>query len=265
MMNPARFDRVAPVAVRMTPLKKVAVTVIASACGVLSATSAAFADAVEITSAGIYSNNLLTVDGSDVNATAIGVTFQGANTIHWVFCVDFTHNLSVLVGNQYPFNPPLPYSTALVTTDSNPSALNGNPLTTAQQQEISYLASFGVGLANAGGAPTSWSSTLNDELTAVQGAIWKVEYNFAITGGQGDQLTLLSQYVTNAQNYVGQHPNAPLAQGLFSPDAVSPTNLYQGLVMGVPEPATWGMVILGFCALGFIARRRRAAAGLIEA
>jgi len=257
MMNSSSSTSVVSTAAKRPSSKRLVAILTASACSVLAAGSTAFAGAVEITSAGIYSNNVLTVDGSDVNATAIGVTFQGADTIHWVFCVDFTHNLSVLVGNQYPFNPALPYSAALVTTDSNPSAAAGNPLTKAQQQEISYLATFGIGLANAGGAPASWSSSLQDELTAVQGAIWKVEYNFAITGGQGDQLALLSQYVGDAQNYVAQHPDAPLAQGLFSPDAVSPTNLYQGLVLGVPELSTWAMIVLGFCGLGLLAHRRK--------
>lgn len=238
----------------------------ASTCGMLVASTDAFADQVLITSAGIYSNNLLTVDGNDVNATAIGITVQGSSAIEWVFCVDFTHNLNVLVGAQYPFSPPLPYSTALVTTDSNPSTLTGNPLSTTKQQEIAYLANFGIGLANAGGNPASWSSALQDELTAVQGAIWRIEYNFAISGGTANELALLGQYVSNAQNYVELNPNAPLAQGLFSPDATSPINLYQGLVTaGVPELSTWAMMIIGFGGLGFLAYRRNAKRGLITA
>jgi hypothetical protein len=261
MMNTSAIRSVASAASMASKSisKQFAAILLASACGVLATGSVASAGTVQISSAGIYSDNQLIVDGNDVYASAIGLTQQGSNALFWVFCVDFTHDISVGVGGQYTFGSPLTYTTGLVTTNSIPSAASGSPLTTAQQQEIQYLASFGVGLANAGGAPTSWNSTLNDELTAVQGAIWKVEYNYTITGGTGNQLSLISQYVSDAGKYVGLHPDAALAPGLFSPDAQAPANLYQAFATGaVPEPSTWAMMILGFCGLGFMGYRRKA-------
>lgn len=264
-MNPSTFVRAVRIAAGRPASKRVVATLMASACTMLAAGSPASATTVGITSAGIYSDNTLTVNGVDVYTSVIGITFEGSSNINWVFCVDFDHDLSVNIGSQLAFPSPLVYSTAPVTTNSSPSAATGTPLTIAQQQEIQYLASFGIGVANAAGNPLLWSATINDELTAVQGAIWQIEYGFVITGGVRNELALLGQYVTDAQNYVAQHRDAPTAQGLFSPDAVSPTNLYQGLVTGVPELSTWLMMLVGFGGVGLLAYRRRTAVAVLKA
>jgi hypothetical protein len=84
-----------------------------------------------------------------------------------------------------------------------------------------------------------------------------------ITGNQsGATITWLSGGVTiNGYNYTVS--NNPLS--LVSPSSCIPgivpavcgVTSIQGQVSGVPEPATWGLMLLGFAGVGLAMRRRR--------
>jgi hypothetical protein len=236
--------------------KQFAAILFASVCGVLATGTAASAATLQITSAGIYSDNTLIVGGNEVVASAIGLTAQGSGNLFWAFCVDLTHDISLNIGSQFTFNTPITYNSALITTNFNPSP---TPLTTAQQQQIQYLASFGIGLAQSAGNPATWNQTITDALTAVQGAIWDIEYDTTITSNNKPEIiTLLAQYVSDAEAYVAEHPDAPLLEGLVSPEGA------QALaISAVPEPSTWAMMILGFGGIAFVAYRRKAKSGAL--
>jgi hypothetical protein len=58
---------------------------------------------------------------------------------------------------------------------------------------------------------------------------------------------------------VSPTPNGVLLVGFnYTATQESPViTLESSVVTGVPEPSTWAMMLLGFCGLGFLARRRK--------
>jgi hypothetical protein len=228
------------------------------ACAILAiaAASGASAGALEITGAGIYSTNQLDVNGTYDYATALDLTVQGSLNPLFVFCVDLSHVIYVNIGSQLTYNPPLQYDTGAVNTNSSGAESGtGNPLSFLVSGEIQTLADIGVGIAKNGGLPTSWSAKTQNELTAVQGAIWEIEYGFApsqVSGTPG-QNTLIADYVADAE----AHPAASYATGIYPTGANGQGfGFSQGQVTGVPEPSTWAMMLLGFSGLAFGGYRR---------
>ena len=58
--------------------------------------------------------------------------------------------------------------------------------------------------------------------------------------------------------YAGQRLTSPQASPLFLSTLLMTTRFaLAALVVGVPEPSVWGMLIAGFGLVGFQARRRR--------
>jgi hypothetical protein len=53
--------------------------------------------------------------------------------------------------------------------------------------------------------------------------------------------------------FLGGPADATVTLTVFLPDGL----YFTGAVPGVPETATWAMLLLGFCGLGFLAHRRR--------
>ena len=113
--------------------------------------------------------------------------------------------------------------------------------TPAQQSQVFGLAAFGANLIKIG-APD-----LANKLAAVQGAIWTIEYGPTLTVTANAAIQpYLTAYVASAPSLTGN------AYVLLSDDGKS-----QGFVIGVPEPATWAMMIMGFGAVGMVMRSRR--------
>jgi hypothetical protein len=54
---------------------------------------------------------------------------------------------------------------------------------------------------------------------------------------------------TNAYTDIGGSVNGPWISDFF--------NTPEARISSIPEPSTWGMIIIGFCGLGFMARRRQ--------
>jgi hypothetical protein len=219
----------------------------------LAASSAASAAILDITAVGVQSYNTLNVNGSNVIASAIDLTVLGDPKPLWVWCVDLNHD--VTIGS---YNPPLVYQTGQVTTDSTGAQSGtGNPLSPTISGEIQTLASIGTGIAN-GASPNA------EKLTAIQGAIWEIEYGFTpsqVTGTPQENGDIAS-YVA----YAAAHPAPGYSQAVYpvGPDGQG-FGFTQGFATGVPEPTTWALLILGFAHLGVSLRRRAAALRLVPA
>jgi hypothetical protein len=135
-----------------------------------------------------------------------------------------------------------------------------------QKDQISALVNYGTQIWNndAKTDPThNLTNTVIDQLAGVQGAIWKIENpGFTVTGapivnGHGIQ----ADVTANINTYSSTAFLNTLSTGHI--DVVFDTNLpaHQAFAFAasVPEPATWGMMILGFGGVGAVIRRRRAA------
>ncbi|HEX5377658.1 MAG TPA: PEPxxWA-CTERM sorting domain-containing protein [Phenylobacterium sp.] len=144
----------------------------------------------------------------------------------WAFCIDLFK--AVAVPSQYHIDA--------LTNDGH-----GNLLSQVQIDQIFGLAAYGSNLIKIG-APD-----LANKLAGIQGAIWAIEYPaFSVTGDTPSIDSYLQSYVGLAPSL---HGNAYV---LLSDNGRS-----QGFVIGVPEPATWAMMIMGFGAVGMVMRSRR--------
>jgi hypothetical protein len=256
-------------------LNSFAAAVLGCACGALAVSSEANAD-ILITSGGIYDGSQISVNGQNEYSTALGLTASTSpSTLFWVFCVDISHNIYVNINSQLVYGTPISFAAGTVVNNSNGAQSGtGTPLSPMPQvsQEIQFLASTGVGIANTAGSqtPTSWSSAVKDQLQEVQAAIWAVEYGYTIgstsgvnkiNAGSSAENQDITDLITSAVNFVNANPGAPEAGAIY--DTAGGT---QGQATGipvpllttdVPEPSTWAMMILGFCGVGFMAYRRK--------
>jgi hypothetical protein len=200
----------------------------------------------------------LDVNGASQLAGAIGLDIVGRSTPLWVFCVDLYHDI-VLTS----YSPPLPYIVSPVLYDSsNPSAASGstgNLLSSSVTSEIGFLADIGANIAN----QRSLNQTQLDELTDIQGAIWRIEYPSVSITGTSQQNAAMAAYVADAVSYVssyvsshGSYPGDPY--GFYSQGGgYQGFGFSQGFTSGIPEPASWAMMITGIAGLGAALRSRR--------
>ena len=248
----------------LTP-KRFAATLLGCAWGVLAAGSAANATTYTINSVSTYSSltssivvNLsghLAANGQSFNAneysTAISLHETNGSSI-WVFCVDLFHTINV--GGQ---NPSLTYTTQTLTTDNNPAGPNapthtGYTLPANVSAEIQYLAHLGIGLAGTSGHA--------NDLTAIQAAIWEIEYGLTATANTGNSAlnsTINTLISTDYRNALVAGPGGSAAEEVYNSAHQSFVDGNPSLTTGVPEPSTWAMMILGFCGVGFMAHRRK--------
>jgi len=235
--------------------------------------------AVEITGAGIYSANQVTISGGTTgfatpqteDAGAIDLSLSGGGNV-WVFSVDLYHDITVNIGSQLPYSPPLVYLTSTLTKDSHgpTSGNSGNPVPTLTSEEIGYLAAQGIEAARSS-APNLWSPAAIDTMTAAQGAIWALEYGTIETA-----IDPATQAVITAYNPAVVTSSNPSIQAMINADIVgAPSHLLlsaaptlypiglngqgfgtsEGFVTGVPEPTVWLMLLLGFFGTGVMVRR----------
>lgn len=202
---------------------------------------------VHIDSAGIYSPGRVVVSfptgtkseySALINFTANrpdGPTFDLIG-----FCVDLYHDIYVNVGSQRVTS--LDYHRGELTTDSN-----GFTLSNQQVKLIGGLATLGFGIARSNDADRF------AKLAAVQQAIWTIEYptlTFDGTGGLAGQQAFAEAFLAAAPTLKGQ------AHAFYANDLAT-----QGFVVaGVPEPASWALMIAGFGLVGVSVRRRVPAA-----
>jgi hypothetical protein len=235
-----------------------------------------------------YSNG---VTFSYQNSNALGQPIGGTSaTVYTLygFCVDITHDMFI--------NTPLGYTYADTYTpvtgpigDPLPTDLDSptaHPISPAQLTSLTKLIDTGW-LLHEGetGQNQAYINNANLQLAAIQAAIWKVEGGFvtlnnqyavaganvggAITGaapvdtvndpsGQWTYLDYFNAYSTGAFTNLGDDNDS-----FYTIQEVLPT---QGgnqafaigwPLPGVPEPATWAMMLVGFGGLGAMLRLRR--------
>ena len=203
-----------------------------AAIGVAGAAGSALAANVLVSDVGVYNFNPAAIVGQGTHA-ATGIIF---NNSFLVFCVDLQHNIGV--GH---FNTPLVYQQGQLTHDGN-----GNALSVATSNKIGRLADYGRYLR------ATNASDLGNKLSAVQAAIWSLEYNGAasFSGGQAYLNPLVNQLVQVADNGRGRS-NALIAH--IPGDRSGTQDMSTG---GVPEPMTWALMLTGFGLAGAALRRR---------
>jgi hypothetical protein len=219
---------------------------------------------LDITSAGMYSNNTLTL-GTTSGQLSGPILLTTASGSFWVFCVDIYHDITVNIGSQHTFSTPLQYITGQVTNNSLLGSGTGTAISTTQSGQIQYLANLGFALTT-----TTPSTTVQNQLTAIQGAIWNIEYGLGTDGlgtaraASGDHLaggqTVIAEndLITGYEKQAATYAAAGYANGIFSPGGPGLLDDHQGFVVtSVPEASTWAMMLLGFLGVGFMAYRRK--------
>lgn len=151
----------------------------------------------------------------------------------WAFCIDLYREIG-----QGPVG--LQYHVDSLTDDGAGNALSGT-----QVSRIYGLANLGYNLIQGG------ASDLQNRLSGIQAAIWSIEYGptFSFVSDRPVVNTYMSTYKALAET---DTLTGYGAYALLSDDGKT-----QGFVIGVPEPATWAMMIIGFGAVGMMVRSRR--------
>jgi hypothetical protein len=183
-----------------------------------------------------------------------GVGPVGLSSELFAFCLDIFHPMTTgTINLQYDDNFDLTTNSQYQTVTP---FVGATTLSQAQVVQVGRLVNYGTAIYRSG----PLTSTQLIQLSGLQGAIWKVinpDYTFSSTVAVNARI---AQY--SAANYLSQLTGyGPVRAGLIM---ITQTGLYgtaearQGFGMGVPEPATWGLMIGGFATVGAMLRRRRA-------
>lgn len=210
-------------------LRKVLLGAVA-ATAVMGLASSAGAATLLVSDVGVVNWNGVSVAGHG-GETATGIIFNGDLL---VFCVDLEHNIGVT-----HYNPPLVFTWGLLTVDGA-----GNPISEEDSNRIGQLANKGYFFQHSG------DPDFGDDLTAIQAAIWSIEYHTTVTSADPEINDEIAQFLTVKDNGHG-YARSLIAHGPGEGGV-------QNMVAGAPEPATWAMMIGGFGLAGAALRRRRA-------
>ncbi len=192
----------------------------------------------------------VTTDASTqaVYSSPLSAKLTSGNTVTslYVFCIDIGHEIDPPVNG-------LDYTKIALSTDTWGTPGDA-PLSPTVVGEIGYLANYGYDLI------ATKASDLDDQLAAVQDAIWTIEYPAStFTPTVSDVLTttqvssLISADISNAA--------AHALPGTATIDAIVPDGgNTQGFVIAAPEPAAWALMTIGVGAIGAMLRRRRSLA-----
>jgi hypothetical protein len=202
-----------------------------AAAAALSGAGAASAATLLVSDVGVYNwNSVNTGLGSFVST---GIVF---NNNLLVFCVDLQHDIGVT-----HYDPPLVFTWGTLDVDGA-----GNPISVADSNRIGQLADLGRSILGSG------DPDFSNDLTAIQAAIWSIEYHTTAVSSDGEINAEIAQFLTVQNNGHGR-ATALIAHG---PRADGTQNMVTG---GVPEPGAWSLLIAGFGLAGAALRRRRAA------
>ncbi|QYE33821.1 PEPxxWA-CTERM sorting domain-containing protein [Polymorphobacter sp. PAMC 29334] len=150
-------------------------------------------------------------------------------------------SLTVTIGNHSPF-----YATGLSTLGAFTSIQShcldsGPPIAVGAADTPYYDGRFTYSFTGGGSLFGTYSGVLSN--SGVASVIENVQ-SFLVTGGSGKFAHARGTFVgTGDIRFLGGPPTASLTIGES--------------VLAVPEPATWGMLIIGFTATGLAIRARR--------
>jgi hypothetical protein len=213
----------------------------------------------------------------DVYAYSNGVTFNTSVGDLFGFCVDVYHDITV--PGPHGFNPGYVYqSNQALGTNPLPQDFGGNVVHPDQLAKIINLVDSGAYLHEheVGNDPDT-----EMRLAAIQSAIWAIEVptitvtpyggNIGSSGGwSGYQLSNETAHTYASQfdaysSYYNDYLNGQYVSHADANDSfyVISDGVHQSFAIGwpianVPEPATWGLMIMGFGGIGAAMRRRRA-------
>lgn len=216
--------------------RKIALGALATVAAAALASSASAATLL-VSSVGVYDWDRVHVLGHG-DEVSTGIIF---NNNLLVFCVDLEHNIGVT-----NYNPALIFTKGFLTVNGN-----GDAITESQSNRIGQLTSLARYFLGPVG-PQPSTDTIH-KLEAVQAAIWSIEYNTTVTSDFADVNGYIQDFLQVQDNGRG-YSRSLIAHGPHVSSGVQ--NMSNG---GVPEPATWTMMIGGFGLAGAMLRRRRAA------
>ena len=203
------------------------------------------------------------------------------------FCVDITHDITI--NNQLDYTYVDSYTPVTGPVGNPlPTDFHGNNLSAAQLPALTKLIDTGYLLHEKD--VTNSNANIQLQLAAIQAAIWKVETGTVVLNQNGSW-NLTGGFVTlnNASGTAGQNTGGAIAgtgsytyqqyfnsysTGAFTDlgdkndtfyTIIESKPSYDGNqsfaigwpIAGVPEPATWGLMLVGFGGLGSLLRRRR--------
>ncbi len=212
------------------------------------------ASAVTLVSATMDTSNTAYISGlgyNTVNAYIGPVTFHakdGADEYDFTaYCVDIYHDMFINTPLNYAYHPD-----DLLTDSKNSNSTHqlGNSLGALQLEEIASLLNLSALITRA------HAFDLSHKRAGIQGAIWEIENpNITVNGS-----VVVNNYITHYKAHAHADPlSATQIHSVFADDFGHQAFAYAG---GVPEPATWTMMIMGFGGIGAVLRRRRQAVAL---
>ena len=246
-------------------LKGLLVAAVASAAMIAMATPASAAS-LYLDKGEMFHPTTVNIDGHNYNEnayagpilfTANNGSSASANTFQFLgFCVDIFDTINVGINSPGAVN--LAYHTGTLTDNGAHTPSQLNSISPTELTQINKLVTFGTNLWNTDALTDpnhNFSSTLIDQLAAVQGAIWKIENpSFDIDGSSA------------VDNLIDSYTKTTFLNGLSSGDVTvifsddqHPEHQAFAFVTpgGVPEPTTWAMMIMGLGGIGALLRRRR--------
>lgn len=217
------------------------------ALAAITAVPAAAVQPVTITSTGIYNPGTVdaTVGGATHSEYSAPLTFTGKSLAATAFdaigfCVDLPHVISVGINSQ--LNQTLNYHVAPLTQNGY-----GDALSSTQVREITGLASLGFSITK------GTASDKPAQLAAIQQAIWTIEYPTSTFTATGPYAATQAEY---AAKFVAEAPQlSGFARTIIADNGTTQAQITN--VGGVPELASWAMMVAGFGLIGAAARSRR--------